>query len=117
MSSNEVRRGVTQASFNESAAWMVQLEVLAVGALGGLAAQSWWVFGGIFFGAAMCFAFRPLAFLLIALFTAAWTCFGWGVGEAIGKSGAPTVLAVLCGLISLGAHIGCLQWSRDLQRR
>ena len=46
--------------------------------------------------------------------TAAWAVAGYHIGEEIGQDGANYVIAVIAGLISLGAHLGAIEWAGDI---
>ena len=45
---------------------------------------------------------------------ALWAVAGFHIGEAIGQEGANYVIAVIAGLISLGTHLGAIEWAEDL---
>ena len=45
---------------------------------------------------------------------AAWAVAGYHIGEAIAQEGANYVIAIIAGLISLGAHLGAIEWAEDL---
>jgi hypothetical protein len=114
-SSEEVRRGVSQADLNASMADVVYWELIAIAILLGLAKKSWWVFGSTYLGLTVCMVIRPLALLLAGLFTLAWGALGWGIGEKlVQKSGAPLVLALLCGVIAAGIHFSAVEWTHDV---
>ena len=46
--------------------------------------------------------------------TALWAVAGFHIGEAIDQEGANYVIAVIAGLIALGAHLGAIEWAEDL---
>jgi hypothetical protein len=46
--------------------------------------------------------------------TAAWGVAGFQIGKAIGQDGANYVIAIIAGLISLGAHLGAIEWAKDM---
>ena len=46
--------------------------------------------------------------------TALWAVAGFHIGEAIGQEGANYMIAVIAGLISLGTHLGAIEWAEDL---
>lgn len=45
---------------------------------------------------------------------AAWAVAGYHIGEAIAQEGANYVIAIIAGLISLGARLGAIEWAEDL---
>ena len=55
-----------------------------------------------------------LNILFCIAMTAAWADAGFHIGEAVGQDGANYVIAIIAGLISLGAHLGAIECAEDL---
>ncbi len=43
-----------------------------------------------------------------------WDLAGSHIGESINQEGANYVIAIIAGLISLGAHLGAIEWAEDM---
>ena len=73
MSSGDVRKGITQANFNEEAFNIVFWEIIIASGLCGLFFQSWYVFGGIFLGLLVGFFIPGVGIMLAVVFSAGWS--------------------------------------------
>tara|TARA_B100001758_G_scaffold193494_1_gene170799 strand:+ start:543 stop:899 length:357 start_codon:yes stop_codon:yes gene_type:complete len=114
MSIRTTRAGFSQAKFNDDASSLVVFEILLIAVAFGIGTQSWWWGGGIFL-AGMIVMVTPILNILFCLaMTAAWAVAGFHIGEAIGHDGANYVIAIIAGLISLGAHLGAIEWAEDM---
>ena len=114
MTIQNTRAGFTQAQFNDDASSLVIFEVLLIAVAFGIGMQSWWWGGGIFLGGMIVMATPVLNILFCLAMTAAWAVAGFHIGEAIGQEGANYVIAIIAGLISLGAHLGAIEWTEDM---
>jgi hypothetical protein len=72
MSSGNVRKGVTQARFNENVVNFLFGEILIISALFGFGFGSWYVFGGVLFGLMIVFMIPKLNVLVSILFSIGW---------------------------------------------
>ena len=76
---SDVRKGTTQAKFNDDASSFVIFEVLFLSIIFGVIFESWWLFGGMFLG--LLFGlFIPGLNLVISLFVS--ICWG-GIASLI----------------------------------
>ena len=114
MSIRNARAGFTQAKFNDDASSLVIFEILVIAVAFGIGMQSWWWGGGIFLGGMIVMVTPILNILFCLAMTAAWAVAGFHIGEAIDQEGANYVIAILAGLISLGAHLGAIEWAEDM---
>jgi hypothetical protein len=74
MSSGDVRKGNTQAGFNEKVSNIFAGEIIIISALFGYGFSSWYVFGGVLFGLIGAFMIPKLSMFVSVLFS-----FGWAV--------------------------------------
>ena len=109
-----VEAGFTQAKFNDDASSFVIFEILVIAVAFGIGMQSWWWGGGIFLGGMIVMVTPILNILFCIAMTAAWAVAGFHIGETIDQEGANYVIAILAGLISLGAHLGAIEWAEDM---
>ena len=134
MSSGDVRKGITQAKFNEEAANLIYGEIALVSIVGGLYFQSWYVFGGLFIGLIFGFLIRGLNIILAITFSILWSLIAAVVVDAFVRddsidiekmewweliiqfysTSASQVIGGLVLLSSLGWHFASVEWSRDL---
>lgn len=130
---SDIRKGVTQASFNESASNFVVFEIIIIAILSGVGFESWWVFGGVFLGLLIAF-FIPVVNMVVGVVASiCWGVFAglvsgfffldpdiinpddhWQNATVFVSNGATLVPFILVFLSSLGAHIGAVEWVRDL---
>lgn len=114
MTIRNTRAGITQAQFNDDASSLVIFEILLIAVAFGIGMQSWWWGGGIFLGGMIVMVTPILNILFCFAMTAAWGVVGFQIGKAIGQDGANYVIAIIAGLISLGAHLGAIEWAKDM---
>ena len=117
MTIRNTRAGFTQAQFNDDASSLVIFEILLIAVAFGIGMQSWWWGGGIFLGGMIVMVTPVLNILFCHAMTAAWTVAGYHIGEAIGQDGANYVIAAIAGLMSLGAHLGAIEWAEDIRAK
>ena len=115
MDHNEVRKGVTNAKFNEDNSGILFLEVLIVSAVIGFVLTSWIYFGLSIFVMMFCLLFRPLAVLLSLVISIGWGIIGYLIGTLFSHD-ASIVLGIIGLLSGLGMHMSAIQWTRDIGR-
>lgn len=125
MSSGDTRKGFTQARFNDDAFAWVATEIFLVSAIAGWETRNWYVFGGLFFGMLICM-YIPVINMIMSFSLSLLSGFVVGVllgGEKIMRLSSiselfdyPSSLVVggLVFLISLGMHVGAIEYGRDL---
>ena len=114
MTIRNTRAGFTQAQFNVDASSFVIFEILVIAVAFGIGMKSWWWGGGIFLGGMIVMVTPVLNILFCLAMTAGWAVAGFHIGEAIDQEGANYVIAIIAGLISLGAHLGAIEWAEDM---
>ncbi|GED14887.1 hypothetical protein [Aneurinibacillus migulanus] len=116
MSSEDVRKGITNAKFNQENSNILFGEIVFLAIFLGIWSSSWWVFGGIFLGCIIALLFKPLAFGLCICFGIAWGVIGYVIGAFfIENLGASVVLGIIGLLCGLGANLSALEWAKDIQ--
>lgn len=108
------RRGMTNAKFNEEQSGFLFGEVFFIAFFSGLYCQSWIVFGLVFLGLLIMLFIKPLANVLILIFSAAIGVLGFLLGTLFDSIGASITLAVLAFLFSWGCNLAAIQWVRDI---
>jgi len=126
MSSGDVRKGFTQAQFNDDAFSFIAIEILLVSAIVGWeAGKNWYVFGGLFIGLLICMYIPVINMIMSFSLSLLW---GLAVGRLLGGEQIehlssiselldyPSSLVVggLVFLMTLGAHGGAIEYGRDL---
>ena len=81
MSIGNVRKGVTQSSFNEGAANAVIVEIILLSSALGYFFGNWYVFGGLLIGLGIAFMIPILNIILALIFSLSWGI----IGSIIGK--------------------------------
>ncbi len=76
MEGANVRKGVTNARFNEQNVRTLSTEVLIISAAAGFLSGSWVVFGGVFLGSIILLFIKPLALILCILLSLGWGYIG-----------------------------------------
>lgn len=113
MSTGDVRRGITQAKFNEEQATTFYKEVLVLSIVAGVFLQSWFVFLG-----ALIFLFVGIHVPVLGTMIIWGLSLGWGIGGyALGSiftEEASIVLGILAFIAGLGTHYSAREYSADL---
>lgn len=110
----DVRKGITQANYNESAIGFLAFEEFIITAAAGVITMSWWIFGSSLLAFLVISWIRPLRNVLYFILTLAWGAVGWWLGTLTGSIGASAVFSILALLITGGLHIGASEWMGDL---
>lgn len=111
---NDVRRGVTNAKFNEENSNILfsQITIVSIGL--GIYYSSWWVFGGAILGFIICLNIKTLSVILAILLSLGWALIGYFIGIFFESNPASIVLAIIGFLSGLGANFSGLQWVEDI---
>lgn len=110
------RAALAQASHNDSASVLVFLEIVGLGALVGWLGGDW-VSGVVAAIILMVLLMIPYIRVLVSLvLSVAWAAIaGVVVKEVFEQSeNAALAAAIVAGLLSLAAHFGFLEWSKDM---
>ena len=116
ISIRDVRAGNSQSRYNDSAINFFIFELLVLSIAVGIGKSSWYWGGGTLLGG-MIIIYIPIVNIFFSLLmTYVWGVIGYQIGEAIGQEGANWMIAIIAALISLGAHLGAMEWVQDINR-
>jgi hypothetical protein len=137
MSVGSVRKGITQAKFNEDASSIIHGEILILSVIFGVIFSSWYVFGAMLLGMIICLFIPIINILMGVCFSVLWALISaaiasyfqdvnlddvtviWDIFTVIGISTifstpASQIVGSLFFLSGLGLHLGAIEWTRDL---
>ncbi len=113
MSTGDVRRGITQAMYNQEQATTFYTEVFILSIVAGVFLQSWFVF----LGASM-FLFLGIHVPILGTIIIWGLSLGWGIGGfalgSIFNDDAAIVLGILAFIAGLGTHYSAKEYAADL---
>jgi len=116
MSTGNIRKGITQAKFNEDAVNIIFVEIIILSIAAGVYYQSWYLGGSLFVGLLMGFKIiKSLAIALACAFSV-----GWAYGTILivqlftDSTAASVVLGGIALLAAGGAHMGGIEYVDDL---
>ena len=132
MSVRSTRKGFTQAKFNDDAVNIIIGEIFILSCAAGFYYSSWYVFGGMVIGLMVCM-YVPVINIIMglglsflwAITGATVVCFFQDVqisdiSDFIGflttvfSTPASQVIGGILFLSGLGAHLGAIEWARDV---
>ena len=115
MSTGNIRKGITQAKFNEDAVNIIFVEIIILSIAAGVYYQSWYLGGSLFVGLLMGFKIKSLAIALACAFSVSWA---YGTILIVQLFTDSTAASVVLGGIALlaagGAHMGGIEYVDDL---
>ena len=138
MGSGQVRKGITQAKFNDAAQKYIVSEISLLTIIGGIYYESWYAVAGIFFGLTVCFIIPVVNLVLALVFSVCWSLIFAAVVSLISipasgelpnlddyqtifqyvtliySTPASQVCGVTIFVASMGAHLGFIEYNRDL---
>ena len=114
MNSRDVRRGVTQAKFNDKNINILSVEIFIIAVIFGVGYESWIVFGGVFLGLIYGMKIKPLAIVFCYLFGIIWGIIGYIIGMFIGSHGASISLGIIGLIVGIKTHLSAIEWVKDL---
>ena len=94
MDSGNVRKGITQAHFNEEQANIVYGELALISIVAGIYFQSWYVGGGSFIGLIILMVIPLLNIALATSLAAAWGGLGYIIGQFISPDASYVIAAL-----------------------
>ncbi len=100
----QVRKGITNAEFNEDNSNIMFDEFAIIAVIIGLMTRSWWWGGGSFLGMIIALFLKPLAIVLVILLSLGWSAVGYVIGAMFGSTGAMVVLAIIGFIAGIGVH-------------
>ncbi|HEB87904.1 MAG TPA: hypothetical protein ENI68_12945 [Gammaproteobacteria bacterium] len=114
MAKDDVRRGVTQATFNEKFGGFLSLQIFALAGGIGYFFKSWIAFGLLLFLLIVALQMPKAAVVMIVVFSVGWAVIAFFVAGMFTGLDGQIVVSILCGLTALGANSAGLQWSKDI---
>lgn len=113
MSTGDVRRGITQAMYNQEQATTFYTEVFILSIVAGVFLQSWFVFLG-----ALMFLFLSIHVPILGTMIIWGLSIGWGIGGyalgSIFSDDASIVLGIMAFITGLGTHYSAKEYAADL---
>lgn len=119
--SADVRKGVTEAKFNESQSGLIFMEHFIASVLVGVICHmhfhkwGWWAFGGAYIGGFILLMVPFFANLFSLACSIGWGYLGYLIGMAFKSFPAAMVLAFLFFLVSMGMHLAGMRWMHDME--
>lgn len=115
----KTRAAIAQAEQNDSSSTLVFIEIFGLGALIGWAGGNWLLGLGLGLFLLLLLMIPYIRVLVALVLSFAWFVIaGLIVKEGFGQSAnAAMAVAALVGLVSIGAHFGFFEWSKDLDAK
>ena len=115
----KTRAAIAQAEQNDSSSTLVFMEIFGLGALVVWAGGNWLLGLGLGLFLLVLLMIPYVRVLVALVLSFAWFVIaGIIVKEGFGQSGnAAVAVGALVGLISIGAHFGFFEWSKDLEAK
>lgn len=110
----EVRKGVTQASFNGGSFTVIAVEITILAIIAGFYFKSWWIGGGLYLLLLVAIQVRVLALPIMLLGALLWGLIGFLLGSLFGSYAAQVVIGIISLIIGLGVHFSAIEWADDL---
>jgi len=132
MSKGSVRKGVTQAKFNEDASNIIYGEILILSGIVGFFYSDWYIFGGMLVGLILGMLIPVINILLSLCLSILWALIGAGIVCAFQEIDIPEpnfsfdflsrlfstpasqIIGGIFFLSGLGLHLGTVEWTRDI---
>lgn len=109
-----VRRGVTNAKFNDEMSNVFGAEVGIIAVVIGFAMKSWWWGGGTFLVFFILSFIPTIATIMCYIFGIAWGVIGYFLGGWLFGNDAAWVIAIIAGLCGIGANLASRQYLEDI---
>jgi hypothetical protein len=110
----DVRKGVTQAKFNEQASGIFFSQVFVSAVAIGLWASSWIVFGVAFVGLIFAATKPQTQKILVLVFGISWGVLAWFLAGIFFGLAAQVVLGILFAMAGLGINLSAIEWVKDM---
>ena len=110
----EVRRGVTQASFNGGSFTIIAIEIAIIAICFGFYFKSWWWGGGIYLTLLAAIQVKILSLPVLLAGSLLWGLAGFLIGSLFGSYAAQIVIGIISFIIGLGIHFSAIEWVDDL---
>lgn len=110
----DVRRGITQASYNGGSFVIIAIEIAIIAVGMGVYFKSWWWFGGVYLMLLAAIQIRQLSLPVMFLGSLLWGLSGFLIGSLFGSYAAQIVIGVISFIIGLSVHFSAIEWVDDL---
>lgn len=115
MNDKDVRKGMTQAKFNEEAGTLLYVQVVIISIGAGLLTGSWFVFLFALIGLIAALLNKKTAVLCVIAFSIGWGVIGWNIGSFFfGSAGASIVLSIIGFVAGLGSNFAGMEHAHDI---
>ena len=131
MSAGSTRKGFTQAKFNEDLSNLIYGEITILSAVAGFYFSSWYIFGGMVVGLIVCLLIPVVNIITGVILSCLWAIVGATLVAAfqqpdievssslqyliaIFSTPASQIIGGSLFLFGLGAHLGAIEWTRDV---
>lgn len=111
---DSVRRGMTNAKFNEEMSDIFYWEIAIIAIAIGYATKSWWWGGGTFLGLLFLSMIPSIGVIMCYLFGAAWGVIGYYLGDLLFGNDAAWVIGIIAALCGIGVNLAGRQYFEDL---
>lgn len=109
-----VRRGVTNANFNEKVSDILVYEIVAVAFAIGYFTKSWWWGGGTLLALFILSMIPSTGVILCYIFGIAWGVVGYYLGNLLFGNDAAWVIGIFAALCGIGANLAGRQYYEDI---
>lgn len=109
-----VRRGMTNAKFNEKVSGLFGGEVGAISVAIGLYMDSWWWGGGTFLLLLFLSIIPSIGTIMCYIFGIAWGVIGYFVGSFLFEDSAGYVIGIIVALCGIGLNLASNQYLNDI---
>lgn len=109
-----VRRGVTNAKFNDDFSGILGGEVAAIALAIGIAMKSWWWGGGTFLVLFILSFIPTIATIMCYIFGIAWGVIGYLLGGWLFGNDAAWVIGIFAAICGIGANLASKQYLDDI---
>lgn len=109
-----VRRGMTNAKFNDEMSDVLGIEISIVSVAIGFAMKSWWWGGGTFLALIFMALIPSIGTIMCYIFGIAWGVIGYYVGSYLFGDSAGWVIGIIAGLSGIGTNLAGRQYFEDI---
>src|SRR5699024_286682 len=111
---DEIRKGVTNAKYNDTASTLFFGELLLLSIILGSINKSWAVFGIVLLVTVVLSYIKQTLVILMVALTIAWSILAYIIGLSLGGWLAAIPISIIVLLLSTGIHVGAYEWMRDI---
>lgn len=109
-----VRRGMTNAKFNEQMSDFLGIEISSIAVAIGFLTKSWWWGGGTFLALLILTIIPSTGKILCVILGLAWGVIGYFVGDFFFGADAGWVIGIILGICGIGVNLAGRQHFEDI---